>query len=416
MRIVYLTQSYPPMISGAALFVQQVAEAMTQRGHQVLVIAASDRDHPYLVQNGNLTVLRLQSIYNPMRVGQRFLLYPRREVMKALHDFHPEVIHVHEPLQIGLLGIEYAARADIPSILTIHQLPSFVASYLPNLFKAYVETVLWAYARWLSQKFTSILTPSQTISTLVTEMTGLPANTIGYGMDLHTFRPLLSCDEDIAIRQKWDLPPGVPILLHVGRLDAEKRVDHIIHAAARTLKETDAHLLIIGDGTQKPALIKLCKSLGITARVHFPGYISKEDGLPEIYRIASLFVTASEIETQGIVLLEAAASGLPIVAVRATCIPEIVHHGINGYLAESADFNGLSNGMSMLLKDPQKAKLMGRASLALAAKHDLHYTNNAHDQLYSQLVRQVRTQRVEAETGFPYRFWKRMKAWTSFSK
>jgi 1,2-diacylglycerol 3-alpha-glucosyltransferase len=416
MRIVYLTQSYPPMISGAALFAQQVAEAMAQRGHQVLVIAASDRDHPYLVQNGALTVLRLQSIYNPMRIGQRFLLYPRLEIMKALHDFHPEVIHAHEPLQIGLLGIEYATRANIPIILTIHQLPCFIASYLPNLFKAHVETVLWIYARWLSQKFTSIITPTQTISTLVTEMTGLQANTIGYGMDLHTFRPLLSCDEDIAIRQKWNLPPSVPILLHVGRLDTDKRVDRVIHAAAQTLTETQAHLLIIGDGTQKPALKKWCGSLGISDRVHFTGYISKEDGLPELYRIASLFVTASEIETQGIVLLEAAASGLPIVAMRATCIPEIVHHGINGYLAESTDFNGLSNAMSVLLKGPQKAKLMGKASLTLASKHDLRYTNNAHEQLYSRLVRQVQTQRVEAKTGFPYRLWKRAKAWTGFRK
>src|SRR5688500_174275 len=114
MRIVYLTQSYPPMISGAALFAQQVAEAMAQRGHQVLVIAASDQDHPYLVKNGDLTVLRLQSIHNPMRVGQRFSLYPRREVLKALHDFQPEVIHAHEPLQLGMLGLEYARRADIP--------------------------------------------------------------------------------------------------------------------------------------------------------------------------------------------------------------------------------------------------------------------------------------------------------------
>ncbi len=416
MRIVYLTQSYPPMISGAAHFAQQVAEAMAQRGHQVLVIAASDRDHPYLVHNGDLTVLRLQSIYNPMRVGQRFLLYPRREVMKALHDFHPEVIHAHEPLQMGLLGLEYAARADIPSILTTHQLPSFISSYLPTIFKTGSETVLWVYAHWLSRKFTSIIAPTQTISRLVTEMTGLQTNTIGYGMDLQTFRPLLSCDEDIAIRQKWNLPPSIPILLHVGRLDTDKHVDRVIHAAAQTLKASEAHLLIIGDGTQKPALIKLCKSLGISDRVHFPGYISKEDGLPEIYRIASLFITASEIETQGIVLLEAAASGLPIVAVRATCIPEIVQHGLNGYLAESADLNGLSNAMSILLKDPQKAKLMGKASLILAAKHDLHYTNNAHEQLYGQLVRQVRTQRVKAKTGFQYRLWKRVKAWTSFSK
>ena len=416
MRIVYLTQSYPPMISGAALFAQQVAEAMAQRGHQVLVIAASDRDHPYLVKNGDLTILRLQSIHNPMRVGQRFSLYPRREVMKALHDFQPEVIHAHEPLQIGMLGFEYARRADIPILLTTHQLPSFIASYLPNLFKTWAETILWAYARWLSRKFTSLIAPTQTISRLLTKMTGLQTNTIGYGMDLRTFRPLLSCDEDIAIRQKWNLPPSLPILLHVGRLDTDKHVDRVIHAAARTLTELSAHLLIIGDGTQKQALIKLCKSLGISDRVHFPGYISKEAGLPEIYRIASLFVTASEIETQGIVLLEAAASGLPIVAVRATCIPEIVHHGMNGYLAESADFNGLSNAMNLLLKDPQKAKVMGKASLTLAAKHDLHYTNNAHDQLYGQLVRQVQTQRVKPKTGFQSQLWKHVKTWTSFSK
>jgi 1,2-diacylglycerol 3-alpha-glucosyltransferase len=416
MRIVYLTQSYPPMISGASLFAQQVAEAMAQRGHQVLVIAASDKDHPYLVKNNNLTVLRLQSIHNPMRVGQRFLFFPHREVMKAMNEFLPEVIHVHEPLQMGLLGIKYAKRAHIPITLTTHQLPSFVASYLPNLFKTCVETILWVYARWLSQKFTSIITPTQTISTLMTKMTGLQTNTIGYGMDLQTFRPLLSCDEDIAIRQKWNLPPSVPILLHVGRLDTDKRVDRVIHAATQTLKGSNAHLLIIGDGTQKSALIKLCKSLGISDRVHFPGYISKEDGLPEIYRIASLFTTASEIETQGIVLLEAAASGLPIVAVRATCIPEIVHHGMNGYLAESADFDRLSDAMIVLLKDPQKAKIMGKASLILAARHDLHYTNNAHEQLYGQMVRQVQMQRGETKTGFRSQLWKRVKAWANFSK
>lgn len=416
MRIVYLTQSYPPMISGAALFAQQIAEAMAQRGHQVLVIAASDRGDPYLVKKGALTVLRLQSIHNPMRVGQRFLFYPRREVMKALHDFQPEVIHAHEPLQMGLLGLESAVRADIPILLTTHQLPSFIASYLPTLFKTGVETALWVYARWLLRKFTSIIAPTQTISRLVTEMTGIQTNTIGYGMDLRTFRPLLSCDDEAVTRQKWNLPPGVPILLHVGRLDTDKHVDRVIHAAAQTLTQSDAHLLIIGDGTQKAALIKLCHSLGISDRVHFSGYISREDGLPEIYRMASLFVTASEIETQGIVLLEAAASGLPIVAVRATCIPEIVQHGMNGYLAESADFNGLSHAMSMLLKDPQKAKLMGKASLTLAAKHELHYTNHAHEQLYGQLVRQVKTQRVEAKTGFQHQLWKRVKAWTSFSK
>src|SRR3990172_10024630 len=103
MRIAYLAQAYPPMISGAALFADQIAEAMASRGHQVLVLAASDKEYSYHIQKGNLTIQRMRSLQNPMRVGQRFLLYPRGMVMKTLHQFRPEVIHTHEPLQIGSL-------------------------------------------------------------------------------------------------------------------------------------------------------------------------------------------------------------------------------------------------------------------------------------------------------------------------
>ncbi|MDK0575369.1 glycosyltransferase, partial [Clostridium perfringens] len=93
---------------------------------------------------------------------------------------------------------------------------------------------------------------------------------------------------------------------------------------------------------------------GISNRVHFTGFISTKQGLPELYRIARLFITTSEIETQGLVMLEAAASGLPIVAVRATCIPEIVHNGVNGFLAEPGDIEGLGQGISTLLRDGNK--------------------------------------------------------------
>jgi glycosyltransferase involved in cell wall biosynthesis len=414
MRIAYLAQSYPPMVSGAALFAQQIADGMAQRGHQVLVLAASDKNNPYIVENNNLTILRLGSIHNPMRVGQRFLLYPRRAVMKALHEFQPDVIHAHEPLQMGLLGIEYAKWARLPSLLSIHQLPSFVASYLPDSLGTFTESILWDYAHWLCRQFTSIITPTQTISSLVTKMTGLPTNTIGYGIDLQSFHPPLSQVEEIATRRRWDLPLGVPLLLHVGRLDTDKCVDRVIHAAAQSMRESNAHLVIVGDGTQKPALMKLCESLGISDRVHFPGFISTQDGLPEIYRTAHLFVTASEIETQGIVLLEAAASGLPIVAVRATCIPEIVHHGTNGYLAESGDIKGLSSAMSLILRDSRKAKTMGESSTILASRHARAYTHQAHEQLYSQLVR-VPAHTVWPETSLQYRLWKRVKTWANLS-
>ena len=393
MRIAYLTQSYLPMISGAALVTCQIAEAMARRGHKVLVIAASDQSHPYLEHKQNLSIIRLRSYHNPLRVGQRFLLYPRREVMRALRVFRPDVIHTHDPLQMGLLGIEYAKRVHVPVTLTIHQLPWFVASYLPTFSKICVETLLWMYARWLSRQFTSIITPTETISGIVEKVIGLPVNTIGYGLDFEVFHPPLSSDAETATRQKWNLPPCVPLVLHVGRLDTDKHVDRVIAAAALSMARSDAHLLIVGDGVQKPALMKQCQSLGIADRTHFPGFISVQDGLPDIYRAASVFVTASEIETQGIVLLEAAATGLPIAAVRATCIPEIVQDGLNGYLAEPGDLHGLGNAVDLLLKHPRKAGQMGMAGRVLAEKHNLHSTFDLHEQFYRQMVRQLRMQR-----------------------
>ena len=398
MRIAILAQSYPPMVSGAALFAEQLAEAMAKRGHQVMVIAASDRGKTYLVERGNLSILRLHSHHNPLRVGQRFLLYPRHAILRALQDFQPEVIHTHEPLQMGLLGVEYARRARIPILLTIHQLPWFVASYLPDVdgLRGHVEAALWMYARWLLRQFTSIITPTQTISTLIADMTNVQSQTISYGIDLETFHPPLARDEGAATRARLNLPADdVPLILHVGRLDADKHVERIVQAAAQAMCGTNAHLLIVGDGLQKSRLIKMCESLGIAERAHFTGYMTVQEGLPAVYRLGSVFVTASEIETQGIVLLEAAASGLPLVAVRATCIPEIVCDEVNGYLTAPGNINAMGEAIRTLLENPIKAKAMGETSRALVEVHNTQRTMDAHEQLYEELIKQLGRQHVQ---------------------
>jgi 1,2-diacylglycerol 3-alpha-glucosyltransferase len=389
MRIAYLTQSYPPMISGAAMVVEHLATGMARSGHEVLVIAASDTSHTYVVRKENLTILRLKSVHNPTRVGQRFTPYSRHSVTSALHEFKPEAIHSHEPMPISLPAIRYAGEMNLPTVITIHQLPPTTTLHLPGYLQMGMEKLLWKYGRWYTQKFTALVTPTETTSIQVRKIIGRPVTTISNGIDLQTFHPPYLKDDGAAIRQKWNLPLDVPIILHVGRLDPDKHVDGVIQAAAQAMEGNNAHLLIVGDGLRKPILIKLCESLGISNRVHFTGFISTKQGLPELYRIARLFITASEVETQGLVLLEAAASGLPIVAVRASSIPEIVHDAVNGFLAEPDDVEGLSRGMNILLSDETRSEMMGRASLALARQHDNHYTIEAHQKLYYQLIEQV---------------------------
>jgi 1,2-diacylglycerol 3-alpha-glucosyltransferase len=377
------------MISGAALVVEHLATGMARSGHEVLVIAASDTSYTYDVQKKNLTILRLKSMHNPTRVGQRFTPYSRHSVTSALHEFKPEAIHSHEPMPISLPAIRYAGEMNVPTVLTIHQLPPTATRHLPGYLQIMMENLLWKYGRWYTKKFMALITPTETTSIQVRKILRRPVNTISNGIDLQTFHPPRLEDDGAAIREKWNLPPDVPIILHVGRLDPDKYVERVIQAAAQALEQNNAHLLIVGDGLRKPALMKLCESLGISDRVHFTGFISTKQGLPELYRIAHLFITTSEIETQGLVLLEAAASGLPIVAVRASCIPEIVHDNVNGFLAEPGDVEGLSQGMTTLLSDKYKAAQMGKASLALAQEHDKHFTIAAHEKLYYQLIEQA---------------------------
>ena len=412
MRIAHIAQSYPPMVSGAALAARNLAENMATRGHKVLVITASDRGESYKSTRNNLTILRLHSIHNPMRVGQRFLLYPRNTVLKSLRDFQPDIIHVHEPLQIGMLGLEHARRVNIPALLTIHQLPWFVSAYLPEIagVRRIAETVLWTYARWILPKFTTLITPTQTIAKIINNMTDTQSQTISYGVNLQTFHPHRSPDEETATRSKLNLPPEVPVILHVGRLDTDKRVDQVIKASTQAMQKTDAHLLVVGDGHQRETLQQLCKSLGIEKRCYFPGYISIGEGLPDIYRMTDLFVTASEIETQGIVLLEAAASGLPIAAVRATCIPETVHDGVNGHLAEPNNTIALGKAITDLVMNPEKAKRMGKAGRRLMREHNLVTIFDTYEYLYIDLL-QKQTVKLSPEKIKFHAWQERAREW-----
>lgn len=407
MRIAYLTQSYPPMISGAALTVEKLASDMVARGHQVLVIAASDREKPYHTYKDNLTVMRLNSVHNPMRVNQRFLLFPRFAIIKALNKFRPDIIHAHEPLQTAWAGITYAQRHHIPITLTVHQLPWFAASYLPKIpaLRNHVESVLWTYARWLIRHFTSVIAPSHTTSGLLASVIGIKTITISNGIDLEKFHPPLSSDDETATRSRLNLPSNVPIILHVGRLDTDKSVDKVICAAAQAIRESEAHLLVVGNGSEKNSLVNLCHSLGISDRVHFTNLISDKQYLSEIYRTATLFITASEIETQGIVLLEATASGLPIVAVDATCIPEIVHDQISGILAQPGDTGALGDAIIRLLAHPDQALRMGQAGRKLAQQHNIQYTMETHEKLYGESIKRMRAQRA---LQYP---WHRVKGW-----
>ncbi len=389
MRIAYLTQPYPPMISGASILAAELAEDMARRGHKILVIAASERGDAYAHVKDNLTISRLKSIANPLRVGQRIVPIARRSVLENLREFKPDVIHVHEPFQMGAHGLEYAKRFRIPTILTTHQLPWFIASYLPNLpFVKYIaEKTLWLYSDRLVNRFTSVISPTRTVTRIIRSNTGVIPRTIPYGINLETFHLHGNEQEKKAVRTRYGLPLNIPVIIHVGRLDVDKSVHRVVLASAQAMQNNDAHLLVVGDGKQREYLMNLCESLGIGSRSHFPGFIFGKEELSQIYRASDVFITASEIETQGIVLLEAAACGLPIIAVDAAGTPETVHHGENGLLCEPGNIDNLGRSLGWLLGNADISRAMGIKSRTIAERFDADLLFQKHEKLYKKLVK-----------------------------
>lgn len=375
------------MVSGAALVAQRLAQGMARRGHSVMVLAASDRGHGYQQLEAGVRVVRLRAYRNPARVGQRFVLWPGTAVAQELRAFQPDVIHLHDPLQLGLAGVRIARELRTPVVLTLHAMPGLAAAYAPAVpgLRWAVGAMAWSYGRWLAQFCQGVVVPSQVMGELIANTTGLEAHVIGNGVDLERFTPHpATAGEGAALRRQYDLDPHLPIILYVGRLDVEKRAEVVVRAAAELLRAGRAQLVLAGDGRQRAALERLSARLGIARRTHFTGFVPVGKTLPGLYRLASAFAIASEVETQGVAVLEAAASGLPVVTVRATSMPELVEDGVTGHLVAPGDSAAIGVRLGELLEQPRRAAAMGLAGREKMARGHSHtLTLEQHDQLYA---------------------------------
>lgn len=145
MKIAIVCQSYPPMVSGAAFVIQRLAEGMADADHAVLVLTASEQGDAYTQDLDGLKIERLKSFRNPLRVDQSFVLWSHDEIFWALEQFQPDILHTHDPLNIGVAALRAAQKLDTLTVFTIHQLPWFITTYLP--IKAGVKNSLAACRR-----------------------------------------------------------------------------------------------------------------------------------------------------------------------------------------------------------------------------------------------------------------------------
>ena len=413
MRIAITSDLYYPMTNGVAVFAHNLAKGLAQQGHEVLVICPSFNGRQHREKRDGVTTFYLRSIrfpfypdqINEVPAGKEFLgmslprlayrhglwitVDPYPAMKKALNKFRPDVIHNQTAEMIAFAARRYAKKYDVPMVSTGHAYPDNITSQLKILkpIKKPLDAILRTYmASFLKHSEYATMPTEMAIDDLVPKKRksfNVTVEPLSNGVDLSKFGPKKA---PAKIYRKYHLPKDKPIALYVGRVDPEKSLSNVVSAFATVLdKVPDARLVIVGDGTDRRRLVDLAQALGIEKEVIFPGRIMPPDVM-EVYRTAQLFVTASETETQGIVLIEAAATGLPLVAVDAGAVRELCQNRKNGILCRPGDVNKLARAMINLFTDEELRKRYGEYSLEVAKQHDLNRTLQRFVEIYEEAI------------------------------
>ena len=387
MKILIASDLHYPTINGVATFSRNLARGLAARGHEVLVIAPSQTGKKCKEVDGNHVIVRTASVPFPFYQNFRISLNPAREVKKIIDDFDPDVIHIQMLMWIGQAAMRYGNKYGIPIVSTNHAMPENLMDNLRMLAPVSrpINYILKAYGARFHSKADVITMPTQSaIDMFDVAKLGMKIEAVSNGIDLARFSPGSVADD---VYDRFNLPKDKPIVSYVGRLDAEKHLPVLLRAFVRVQSVLpNTHLLIVGDGTERPLLQTMAHELGISHDVTLTGRVSDKD-LEALHRVGTVFCMPSPAELQSIATLEAMASGQPVVAVDAGALRELCQNERNGYLTEQDDDEAIARGLIAIIEDPALREEMSKESLAIANTHDLQTTLSRFEEIYSGLVK-----------------------------
>ncbi len=390
LKVVIAGDTYWPMANGASYFTQRLAAGLAKRGHEVFVLAPGRERRTKQFERDGVTIYGIGSvpigIYPNLRIT--LLSMARTPVAQIISKLQPDVIHIQNHYMVAKAAAFAGRKQGIPVVGTNHFMPENWVHYL-HLPAGLERRMVMPGWRWLARLYAHLDGVSMPTHTAADHVESLHIGVDGIipiscGIDLQRFNPRNS---GAYLYERCRIPKSRPMLLYVGRLDKEKRLDAVIRTLPKIAKQVDVQFVIAGVGPQREPLATLASSLGVRGRVNFLGFVPDED-LPNLYCIADAFVMAGVAELQSIVTMEAMASGLPILAVNRNALPELVHHGENGYLFEDGDIDEIATCAIALLSDETSRKHMGQQSLQIVQKHEINETLAKYEQFYRRAIEQ----------------------------
>ncbi len=336
MKIAIFTDTFLPDVNGVAKTLGRFTKYLDQSHHSYIVI--SPKQTRKEISAGQ--IYRQSSFPFPLYKDCRISLPNTAHLKEIIKKFQPDIIHVATPFSIGLTGLHLAKKYNIPIVGSYH---TDFDHYLKYYHLSLLSKALWRYMEWFHQPLLRIFVPSAVTCHQLQKKGFQHLQIWQRGVDTTIFHPYYSAEE---IRKKYNIKERY-ILSYVGRLAPEKNVELLPQIAKQLPSELqdNIHWLIIGDGPSKNSLKNDWHQ-----NVTYTGFLPQND-VAKIVSASDIFVFPSESETFGNVVLEALATGTPVVAANEGGVKNIVQEGFTGKLCDSNHIDSFIDAINSILND-----------------------------------------------------------------
>jgi len=382
MRVAIISETFLPKVDGIVKVTCLLLDHLSRRGIEALVIAPRYGDG---ARYNDVPVRSLPSLSFPLYPEAR-LGFATLSLYRDLAAFQPDVAHLFHPVMTGIPTMMMLKWMAVPTVTSFHLdyarlAPQFRVGALDLGFtRPLIDELTRSVFNWADYS----LAPSKLVQR---QMRRLGIANVGLwrrGVDADAFNPRF---RSAAMRAEMTAGnPESTVLLYVGRLSDEKQIEHI----RPTLEQLpNTRLVLVGDGPARTELERYFADLPVT----FMGYLRGER-LSQAYASADIFVFPSRLETFGLVVIEAMAAGLPVVAARVGGVGDMVSEGLNGYSFESGDRVMLLEGVRKIARDRATMRRMGQQARAYAERQSWETIMDEVIEVYAGLIAARRPQRV----------------------
>lgn len=393
MNILMMTNSYTPYTGGVERSVSTFTERLRAMGHRVVVVAPdTDKKDP---SRDETDIIRVPSIKNFNQSNLPVLLPIPGILNSHLESFMPDVVHSHFPFLVGSTAVRVAAKLHIPLVFTYHTMyekyTHYVSMESPSIRRFVIELT-----RGYANLCDLVIAPSRSVKRVLEERDVTSRIVvIPTGIDTQRY----AAGDGRAFREKHRLPPDAFVAGHIGRLAPEKNLAFLVEAAAHFLRRRpQAYFLVAGEGTERETMEEIFREAGLEPRVRFVGKQLDQD-LVDCYHAMDVFLFSSQTETQGMVILEAMAAGLPVIALRASGVCDFVHNEENGRLLETENTERFAAAVEELSRMSSGARQPLRQQALETARHfSISQCARRLLEAYRQTLRNGYTEGHEKET------------------